>query len=188
MTTDDRRVRRTRRALAESLMALASTRPYESITIRDITERADVGYATFFRHYGSKDDLMLEAFQDVTTELEAMAGQQEAEFFQAEGRLIFQHVHEHPALYRSILDSVVFTRKLKNALAKHIQRQAAGHHAHGILDSVLQDIAVHHMMTAVVGLIEWWLEHDLQPDAAEMGRIYERLVVEATWQALNQPG
>lgn len=131
---------------------------------------------------------MLEAFQDVARDLEAMAGQQEGEFFQAEGRLIFQHVHEHPALYRSILDSAVFTRKLKNVLAEHIHRQAAGHHAHGTLDRVLQDIAVHHMMTAVVGLIEWWLEHDLQPDADEMGQIYERLVVEATWQALNQPG
>ena len=51
MVPTDRRVRRTRRALAEALVALASTRPYETITIRDITDRADIGSATVFRHY-----------------------------------------------------------------------------------------------------------------------------------------
>ena len=29
-----------------------------AVTIRDITERADVAYATFFRHYEDKDALL----------------------------------------------------------------------------------------------------------------------------------
>ena len=184
MTTEDRRVRRTRRALAQALVALASAHPYESITIRDITEQADIGYATFFRHYASKDDLMLDVFQDITDGLESLAGTHAGEFFQTEGRLIFEHVRQHEALYRSILDSLVFTRKLKGVLAEHIRKQLARHRQPRTRDKLLGEIAVHHMMTAVVGLIEWWLAHGLQPDAEQMAQIYERLIVQGTWQAL----
>ena len=190
MPADDRRVRRTRRALAEALAALTSRGPYEAITIRDITEQADVSYATFFRHYASKDELMLELFQDVTRELEAMARPHEDEFFRTEGRLIFEHVRAHEALYRSLLDSRVFTRKLKKLLAKHIERQVARHRRPRARRTVMEAIAVNQMVAGLVGLIEWWLEQGLAPEAAQMGEIYERLIIRATWEALlgGQPG
>ena len=50
----DRRVRRTRRLLAEALVALIIEKEYETISITDITERADLNRATFYLHYGSK--------------------------------------------------------------------------------------------------------------------------------------
>ena len=45
----DRRIRRSKRALAAALVELTAERPFNSITVRDITDRADVGYATFYR-------------------------------------------------------------------------------------------------------------------------------------------
>jgi len=180
----DRRVRRTRRALAEALIALASRRPYETITIRDIAEQADIGYATFFRHYASKDELMLDVFQEIVRDLESMAGQRGGQYFQAEGQLIFAHVHAHQALYRSILDSLVFTRKLKAILTEHIRGQLSQHRPPGPADDTLAEIAVNHMVTSLVGLIDWWLAHGLRPEVDEMARIYDRLIIGATWQAL----
>jgi AcrR family transcriptional regulator len=50
MDTHDRRVKRTQSALAKALIALTLEKGYDAVTIRDITERADIGYATFFRH------------------------------------------------------------------------------------------------------------------------------------------
>ena len=50
MDTQDRRVRRTQNLLAKALIALTLEKGYEAVTIRDITQRADVAYATFFRH------------------------------------------------------------------------------------------------------------------------------------------
>ena len=184
MPDDDRRVRRTRRALAAALVELASVRPYESITIRDITDRADIGYATFFRHYSGKDELMLEVFQDVARGLEAMAGAHGSDFFQTEGRLIFTHVKENQPLYRSILDSHVFARKLRKLLSEHIRRQIVRHGRPRAKEAVLQEIAVNHMATALVSLIEWWLGHGLEPSIDQMGQIYDRLIIQATWQTL----
>lgn len=60
--TPDRRVRRTRHLLKEALLDLIDERDYESITIRDITDRADVGRSTFYSHFASKEDLLFSEF------------------------------------------------------------------------------------------------------------------------------
>jgi Transcriptional regulator C-terminal region len=39
-------------------------------------------------------------------------------------------------------------------------------------------------VAGLIGLIEWWLEKDMPLPVEEMARIYERLVVQATWYAL----
>ncbi len=44
----DRRVKRSQRLLGEALMSLILEKGYEAVTIRDITQRADVAYVTFF--------------------------------------------------------------------------------------------------------------------------------------------
>ena len=43
MNTDDRRVMRTRRLLKQALIELTNEKSYEEITIRDITDQADIG-------------------------------------------------------------------------------------------------------------------------------------------------
>ena len=74
MNDEDRRVTRTRRLLKQALVDLTSEQTFETITLRDITDRADIGYATFFRHYDGKDELMLEIFTGIIEELESQGG------------------------------------------------------------------------------------------------------------------
>jgi AcrR family transcriptional regulator len=69
MEVQDRRVRRTQHLLARALIALTLEKGYEAVTIRDITERADIGYATFFRHYHDKDELLKDVLDVVLTDL-----------------------------------------------------------------------------------------------------------------------
>ena len=148
----DRRIRRTRRALAAALTSLTSERPYLSIQVRDITDRADVGYATFYRHYESKDDLMLAIFAEISAELESSAGEPAGEYFEQEGILLFEHVQKFEGLYRSILQSREFVDKLKKLLARrvegHIQRHA------GELGELAfpSELAANHMVAALISL------------------------------------
>lgn len=60
----DLRLLRTRKALREGLLSLIQTRSIDDITVRDITSESLVGYNTFFRHYGSKDELVEEIVAD----------------------------------------------------------------------------------------------------------------------------
>src|SRR5689334_4808121 len=59
MARSDRRIVRTRNLLAQALVALTLEKNYDAVTIREITDRAEIGYATFFRHYPDKDALLL---------------------------------------------------------------------------------------------------------------------------------
>jgi AcrR family transcriptional regulator len=56
----DARMLRTREALRRALLELLESRQLEQITVRDIAAEAGVGYATFFRHHTSKEELLNE--------------------------------------------------------------------------------------------------------------------------------
>lgn len=60
----DARAIRSREALRAALLALIAERPFDQITIREITAEAGVSYPVFFRRYATKDQLL----EDVATE------------------------------------------------------------------------------------------------------------------------
>lgn len=182
----DRRIRRTNRTLAAALIELASERPYASIQVRDITDRADVGYATFYRHYGSKDDLMLAVFDDITEELEAAPAHPSGDYFKEEGIRLFEHVRKYPGFYRSILQSQEFIQKLKNLLSLRIEAHILQHSRDLNETAFPVGLAAHHMAISVIGLIEWWLDQKMNQSLDEMANIYNRLVIQATWLALDR--
>lgn len=60
---EDRRVRRTRRALVEAFNHLVLHRRQRHIRVADVVAQADVGRSTFYEHYGSIERLELEALR-----------------------------------------------------------------------------------------------------------------------------
>src|SRR5437660_3409771 len=106
MEIQDRRIRRTQQLLAKALIALTLEKGYEAVTIRDITERADIGYATFFRHYHDKDELLQDVMDVVLAEL--------IEFLHpaipeadptAVGTLLFRYIQDKSEVMRVLLRS-----------------------------------------------------------------------------------
>ncbi|MFN8448305.1 MAG: helix-turn-helix domain-containing protein [Anaerolineae bacterium] len=106
----DRRIVRTRRMLRDALMALIAERGFDSISVQDITERADLRRATFYLHYKSKEELLLatlaELFEGVRQQVEALppqpalGGKTNLEMFV----VIYRHIADYRALYRAILE------------------------------------------------------------------------------------
>ena len=72
MQTQDRRVKRTQKLLAKALIELTLEKGYEAVTIREITQRADVAYTTFFRNYHDKDALLHDVLDVVLEDLVAL--------------------------------------------------------------------------------------------------------------------
>src|SRR6266567_9635349 len=70
----DRRVQRTRRLLHKALMSLILEKKYESITVQEILDRADVGRSTFYMHFQDKDQLLFSGFQYLESFLESVQG------------------------------------------------------------------------------------------------------------------
>lgn len=55
----DRRKKRTQQMLEDALIVLIEERGYDSLTVEDITEYANVGRTTFYLHYNNKEDLLI---------------------------------------------------------------------------------------------------------------------------------
>src|SRR5216683_8342082 len=101
MDMHDRRVKRTQNLLVKALIALSLEKGYEAVTIRDITERADIGYATFFRHYHDKDELLEDVLDVVLAELiDLLCPAQPDDDPIAIGVLLFRHVQEQSEVVR----------------------------------------------------------------------------------------
>ena len=58
MTNIDRRISKTKKAIYQAFLQLLNDKGYESTTVQDIIELADVGRSTFYCHYESKELLL----------------------------------------------------------------------------------------------------------------------------------
>ncbi len=186
----DRRVKRSQNLLGEALMSLILEKGYEAVTIRDITERADVAYVTFFRHYRSKDELLAQRLQagmrDLQTRIEAAARQARVNVTDsAEGRLIFEHVQANSLLFRVLM---------RSQGASQVRQQTSAAIETIFLNSckplsakeklIPRQIAAHHIAASLLSLIEWWLEHEMPYPVERMGQVYDQLIINATLNAL----
>jgi len=54
----DRRQKRTRNAIFAAFTALLQKKNYESVTVQEIIDLADIGRSTFYAHFETKDDLV----------------------------------------------------------------------------------------------------------------------------------
>ena len=59
----------TARCMNEALIHLLETKEYEYITIKEICEKAGVNRSTFYLHYVSMNDLLIESMEDMFKEL-----------------------------------------------------------------------------------------------------------------------
>lgn len=59
----DRRVVRTKSALARALFELLAEKEFEKISVTELTRRADVDRKTFYLHYGSVGDILEEFYE-----------------------------------------------------------------------------------------------------------------------------
>ena len=192
MEKEDRRVKRTRQLLREALFSLIMEKEYSAITIKEVTERADVAYITFFRHYSRMDELLMEGLGEGLAEMQQrieQAAKQAQDHPQGvtEGRVIFEHVREKGDLY---------TILLRSRGAGQIRKEVRDRIASLFLTTcrplqdkrsvVPGDVAANHIAASILALIEWWLEQDMRYPVERMAQIYHRLILSATFGAVAE--
>jgi AcrR family transcriptional regulator len=184
MDKTDRRIRKTRQQLGEALVSLILEKGYDAISIKDITDRADVAHATFYRHYRDKDELLAQRLQEVIQEIEAFT--REPSLQDAEGYLIFKHAEENNTLYRILLSSQGTSqvrKRVKETIAANILRTCKPLRSaqRGIIPP---EAAANHIAGSMLLLIEWWLDENMPYPPHHMAKVYEQLVTGATVNAV----
>jgi len=186
MERTDRRVKRTNKLLQEALVDLTLERGYDAVTIRDITERADVGYATFFRHYPDKASLLAELLQamkdDFRLLLEPFTIVSDPEHT---GTLIFDYVEANYDLCRVLLNSTD-TMSLFRPM-EIIGQEEMTPLLHTPQEGLVPvDVAVTHLMSSLVMLIRWWVDHDRPYPPERMGQMAAELIIKPVLNAFTR--
>ncbi len=186
----DPRVKRTRRLLRDALVSLILEKDFASISIKEITERAEVAYITFFRHFESLDQLLMEILEDGLGELqdhiETLAKQSETSALETEGRLIFEYIEQKADLFRILFKSQSVTRvrkKVVQNIAAIFQKSCLPLARSG--NQTTTAILSNHIATSLLALIEWWLDNNMKPTPAQMGKVYKSLIIDSTVEAVS---
>lgn len=163
---EDRRVRRSRRALRDALISLILERGYASVTVEDITARADLGRATFYTHYTDKDDLLEHIVTDLIAELQErqrpLVSTSSVGFTGKPILEMFRHAAEERDTYRVILrgegDGRALRRFADAQAATAAAVFAARAEAQGVTPNVDIELLARAWAGEQIGVLQWWLE------------------------------
>ena len=161
------RVRRTQKLLREALVELIEERGFDALTVGELTTRAMVSRAAFYRNYQDKYDLVEQIFAEAMSALLSSVGELGLKHPPETWIRFFEHIAQYDRLYRAVLGSKGspwFARKLRASLAGlvgELEHRPHGpnaeiHPIHTFSDTLVPDLVSNMFVEAIT----WWLEHD----------------------------
>jgi AcrR family transcriptional regulator len=205
----DRRVQKTRRLLQDALIELVAKKGYESVTIQEILDQANVGRSTFYAHFQDKDQL-LHSILDRLDELFEQHKNQVVEATKNFGNAddpdlplglspalsLFQFVGQNHRFFKSMLANRgygIFAKPVYDYVFAHVHgmftepvHADALAHLHGSFKmlrsrekygSLEAEIAAHYFVSALTGILVWWVEKDMPCTAEEIDRLFRELAM-----------
>ena len=115
----DRRVRKTRKQLKDCLIQLLKEKKVQDITVRELTEMADLNRGTFYLHYKDVFDLLEKTEAELFEEFNSLVLSHDAQDLKQRPSLIF---HEIFSLVYENADLVEILMGERAALRRHRSR------------------------------------------------------------------
>ena len=182
----DRRQRKTREAIFAAFSALLARKDFTHITVGEILELADVGRATFYAHFETKD-FLLKAFCDElfchifdTAERE---NHRHDHIFKCGGSdsvivHLFQHLKNNDNNILALLssrNSSLFLPYFRNGLEKLLEGEidvANKRRNVDVPDSFWND----HIVSVLMETVLWWVANGLKESPEIIAQYYMRVV------------
>lgn len=159
----DRRVKKSRAAIYQAFISLLNQKSYESITVQEIIDLADVGRSTFYSHFETKEALLEELCQELFqhTFIERSEGR---DLFEAIAH-IFHHFRKNQDRIATLLlaKNTYFINRLKIELEHYlfpmIQQKLLQEKSH-----LPEHFLKNYVTSTFVDTVSWWLQQRKQVD------------------------
>ena len=177
METMDRRQRKTREAIFNAFIELLSKKDASQITVGEIIKAADVGRATFYAHFETKDFLIKELCEELFCHI----------FDVSEGHREHQHIFDCDAPEGVFLHLFMHLRKNDNNVLNLLSSQSNDlfltHFKFGLVqliekeidslnvkaaESLPRDFLVNHISSTFVETVRWWVLNGLEKTSEEI--------------------
>ena len=183
---EDRRARRSRKLLKESLLELMKRKTFSDISVRDVTDAADMNRATFYLHYSGTAELLQSVEEDLLAELQSLVDAHMQETF-AVGSVapVFEPVLDFAVEHRETC-TILFASSEASGFFQAIQRLV---HENGaplvrtwFRPAVprLTDYLLNFLAWGFIGLLSEWFEKDMALPKAELLAAAQRMADSAS--------
>ncbi len=198
----DRRVRRTRRALQEALIQLILEQGYDSVTIEEITDRADLGRTTFYLHFKDKEELFMHAIDTICEDfiekhenLLALIDHPGNTLTTLQMNLderilyhIFNHARNHADLYQVMLrgeGSAKASRRFSTVIKDETIKRLKS--VEGLKTKVPLKVFAVFFSGTLIEMVTWWLENNQPYSIQEMVQYYQQMFTHGALDTLHMP-
>ena len=170
--TMDRRQRKTREAILSAFTELLSKKKYDKITVGEIIERADVGRATFYAHFETKDFLLRALCEELfchVFDATVAGGETHRHIFECNApSSVFLHLLQHLQNNdRGILSLLIcrshelFLGYFKKSLKKLVENQLPSLSVKKPQE-LPDSFWVNHVSATFVETVRWWIENGMK--------------------------
>ena len=161
---EDRRIRRTKKLLKQALAQLMDEKDFKDITVKDITERADLNRGTFYLHYTDTYDILNKIEDEILKNIQNMIDQNIEKTNASDSVIpalkpIAEYIMENADICRCLINnkaSVDFIEKFQNLIYDNcsdiIKRR------HNVKDSKQNEFYLSFITLGIIGMVKKWLD------------------------------
>lgn len=171
---EDRRIRRTKKLLKQALAQLMDEKDFKDITVKDITERADLNRGTFYLHYTDTYDILNKIEDEILGNIQNMIDQNIEKTNASDSvipalKLIAEYIMENADICRCLINnkaSVDFIDKFQNLIYDNcsdiIKRR------HNVKNSRQNEFYLSFITLGIIGMVKKWLDTKPMASAEEI--------------------
>lgn len=176
--------RKTKKLIQESFLEMLQSKPFESITVGDIAKTANINRGTFYLHYVDKFDLLdkieLQLFEDLGNHIDELQSSYSSihSFEKGQEQLaatLFSTIKMHSPLLKILLSDhgrAGFHLRFKSAILEKVRINLEKNKNYNENLQVPMDYFLAFITSAFLGLIEQWVQNDLDKTPEEMTKLY----------------
>lgn len=180
--TMDRRIRKTKQQLRQSLTTLLKQKRVQDITVRELAELADINRGTFYLHYRDVFDLLNQIEEELLGELESVLEKYQPGSILPNTVQIFKDVYELVQKNSEIVGILMgdhgewnFVNRLNQLLRAKCQRDWSEHFR--AENPELFDTYYAFIISGCMGLVQYWLENGMKETPGELAELTGQMVM-----------
>ena len=160
----DRRQKKTREAIIQAFRKLLEKKKYDSITVQEIIDEANIGRSTFYAHFDTKDELLHFLCTDIFHHVFTEVLPEETEISNNYRRLELKlgHVLYHLKENKNNLKGIIATDGdgLFMSYFKQYLIELFTQYKDIFRVDVPNDFLIHHLVGSFAETVKWWVAED----------------------------
>lgn len=172
----DRRIIKSQKAIQSTFLSMLIKDGFDEITVKKITEQADISRKTFYLHYLDKYDLLDKIVNKKLEELEEICEQKKEKGF-IEGTVIwFNYFDENKDFFSALFSSkstVSFRKQLLDFMMNQLSKKI-----NNISADKDPEILLRFLSMAVLGILESFILNELNSNTEEIAKQVGELLLQ----------